>query len=100
MEHDGKCITVFSAPNYCDQMGNRGAFIKFSGDFHLHLPSTDSLLGQEPSSHTQPYHDHLLTFLSLSALVTEDLEPRFTQFEAAPHPPIRPMAYASNLMGL
>lgn len=20
MEHDGKCITVFSAPNYCDQV--------------------------------------------------------------------------------
>lgn len=29
-----------------------------------------------------------------------DLEPQFTQFEAAPHPPIRPMAYASNMMGL
>lgn len=27
--HDGKLITVFSAPNYCDQMGNKGAFIKF-----------------------------------------------------------------------
>jgi len=25
--HDGKCITVFSAPNYCDQMGNKGAYI-------------------------------------------------------------------------
>lgn len=28
--HDGKLITVFSAPNYCDQMGNKGAFIRFS----------------------------------------------------------------------
>ncbi|KAK9076316.1 hypothetical protein SSX86_004650 [Deinandra increscens subsp. villosa] len=27
--HDGKLITVFSAPNYCDQMGNKGAFIRF-----------------------------------------------------------------------
>ncbi|BFI24353.1 serine/threonine-protein phosphatase 5 [Marchantia polymorpha subsp. ruderalis] len=27
--HDGKLITVFSAPNYCDQMGNMGAFIRF-----------------------------------------------------------------------
>eukprot|EP00794_Sanderia_malayensis_P017605 gene17605-19358_t len=25
--HNGKCITVFSAPNYCDQMGNKGAYI-------------------------------------------------------------------------
>eukprot|EP00246_Nothoceros_aenigmaticus_P000688 TRINITY_DN10928_c0_g2_i1.p1 TRINITY_DN10928_c0_g2~~TRINITY_DN10928_c0_g2_i1.p1 ORF type:complete len:483 (+),score=75.78 TRINITY_DN10928_c0_g2_i1:96-1544(+) len=28
-DHGGKLITVFSAPNYCDQMGNKGAFIKF-----------------------------------------------------------------------
>ena len=24
-------LTVFSAPNYCDQMGNKGAFIRFQG---------------------------------------------------------------------
>ncbi|RNA29186.1 serine threonine- phosphatase 5 [Brachionus plicatilis] len=30
--HDGKCITVFSAPNYCDTMGNKGAFINIKGD--------------------------------------------------------------------
>lgn len=29
--HDGKCITVFSAPNYCDTMGNKGAFITLNG---------------------------------------------------------------------
>ncbi|KAL9272528.1 Serine/threonine-protein phosphatase 5-like protein, partial [Drosera capensis] len=29
IEHDGNLITVFSAPNYCDQMGNKGAFIRF-----------------------------------------------------------------------
>eukprot|EP00483_Globobulimina_turgida_P013333 UN13357 len=26
--HDGKLITIFSAPNYVDQMGNKGAFIR------------------------------------------------------------------------
>lgn len=31
IEADGKVITVFSAPNYCDQMGNKGAFIIFKG---------------------------------------------------------------------
>ena len=31
-EHGGKCITVFSAPNYCDQMGNKGAFIRFTSE--------------------------------------------------------------------
>ncbi|XP_025423474.1 serine/threonine-protein phosphatase 5 [Sipha flava] len=29
--HDSKCITVFSAPNYCDTMGNKGAFITLEG---------------------------------------------------------------------
>ncbi|CAM8949837.1 unnamed protein product [Rhodiola kirilowii] len=29
IDHNGKLITVFSAPNYCDQMGNKGAFIRF-----------------------------------------------------------------------
>ncbi len=25
--HDGKCVTIFSAPNYCDFTGNMAAFI-------------------------------------------------------------------------
>lgn len=31
VDHDGKCITVFSAPNYCDSIGNLGAFITMNG---------------------------------------------------------------------
>lgn len=31
VEHDGRLITVFSAPNYCDQMGNKGAYVRFKG---------------------------------------------------------------------
>jgi len=30
--HDGHTVTVFSAPNYCDIMGNRGAFIRLDGN--------------------------------------------------------------------
>lgn len=30
VEHNGKLVTVFSAPNYCDQMGNKGAYIRFN----------------------------------------------------------------------
>ncbi len=32
IDHGGKLVTVFSAPNYCDQMGNRGAFIRFDSN--------------------------------------------------------------------
>lgn len=48
-------MTVFSAPNYCDQMGNMGALLRFDSE----------------------------------------LEWKAVQFEAVPHPPIRPMQYAS-----
>uniref|UniRef100_A0A9J2PMQ3 protein-serine/threonine phosphatase n=1 Tax=Ascaris lumbricoides TaxID=6252 RepID=A0A9J2PMQ3_ASCLU len=32
IHHGGKCVTVFSAPNYCDTMGNKGAFITIRGN--------------------------------------------------------------------
>jgi len=32
VEAEGKLITIFSAPNYCDQMGNKGALIKLGSD--------------------------------------------------------------------
>ncbi|KAF9820368.1 hypothetical protein IEO21_01377 [Rhodonia placenta] len=56
IEHDGLCTTVFSAPNYVDQAGNKGAFIRI-----------DAAGSQE-----------------------------YTQFDAKPHPPMKPMAYVSG----
>jgi len=29
-EHNNRLITIFSAPNYCDSVGNKGAFIRFN----------------------------------------------------------------------
>ncbi|KAK8065595.1 hypothetical protein PG997_012342 [Apiospora hydei] len=55
-EHNGKCITVFSAPKYCDQTENRGAYINVGPDYKLN----------------------------------------FNQFDAVPHPNIKPMAYANT----
>ncbi|KAF5380456.1 hypothetical protein D9615_004597 [Tricholomella constricta] len=59
VEHDGLCTTVFSAPNYVDQAGNKGAFIRID------------------SAGTQQYF----------------------QFEAKPHPPLKPMAYVQGGLG-
>lgn len=39
VEHEGKCITVFSAPNYCDSQGNKGAFIRFEEDMKPNFTS-------------------------------------------------------------
>jgi len=59
--HDGKCITVFSAPNYCDTIGNKGAIIRLKGD---------------------------------------QMAPKFTTYEAVPHPPIKPMQYANSILSM
>lgn len=56
VEHDGLCTTVFSAPNYVDQVGNKGAFIRINAE------------GDQ----------------------------KYFQFEATPHPPMKPMAYAQG----
>lgn len=37
VDHQGRCITIFSAPNYCDQMGNLGAFIRLAHDCKPHF---------------------------------------------------------------
>lgn len=57
VEHDGRLITVFSAPNYCDSQGNKGALVNIGSDMEL----------------------------------------KYKQFAAAPHPSVPPMAYASGL---
>ncbi|KAG7098779.1 hypothetical protein E1B28_000686 [Marasmius oreades] len=59
VEHDGLCTTVFSAPNYVDQAGNKGAFIRID------------CAGEQ----------------------------KYTQFEASPHPNVKPMAYVQGGLG-
>ncbi|OBZ84553.1 Serine/threonine-protein phosphatase 5 [Choanephora cucurbitarum] len=34
-DHQGKCVTVFSAPNYCDTVGNKGALINITPDLKI-----------------------------------------------------------------
>ncbi len=44
VEHDGLLVTIFSAPNYCDQMGNKGAFLRFNGhDMVPHFTQFDAV---------------------------------------------------------
>ncbi|OJJ41421.1 hypothetical protein ASPWEDRAFT_267402 [Aspergillus wentii DTO 134E9] len=35
VEHDGRCITVFSAPKYCDSTENKGAYINVGPELKL-----------------------------------------------------------------
>ncbi|PNS13835.1 hypothetical protein CAC42_1326 [Sphaceloma murrayae] len=42
-EHDSKCYTVFSAPNYCDSTGNKGAYINIESDYKLNFEKFDAV---------------------------------------------------------
>lgn len=35
IEHDGRLVTVFSAPRYCDSTENKGAYINIEHDLKL-----------------------------------------------------------------
>jgi hypothetical protein len=37
--HGGACITVFSAPNYCDQMTNKGGIVRLDAECTPHCVS-------------------------------------------------------------
>ncbi|KAJ9622383.1 Palmitoyl-protein thioesterase 1 [Taxawa tesnikishii (nom. ined.)] len=43
VEHDGKCITVFSAPKYCDSTENKGAYINIESDLKLQFHKFDAV---------------------------------------------------------
>jgi serine/threonine-protein phosphatase 5 len=43
VEHDGRCITVFSAPRYCDSTENKGAFINVGPDYKLQYIKFDAV---------------------------------------------------------
>lgn len=66
IDHDGKCVTIFSAPNYCDQMGNKGAFI--------------NVTRKTGFNHTDN---------------RPELEYNYCVFDAVPHPPVKTMQYAA-----
>ncbi|TVY65680.1 Serine/threonine-protein phosphatase T [Lachnellula suecica] len=42
-EHAGKCITVFSAPRYCDSTENKGAYINIGPDYKLDFHKFDAV---------------------------------------------------------
>ena len=43
VEHDGRCITVFSAPKYCDSTENKGAYINIGPELKLDFHQFDAV---------------------------------------------------------
>jgi serine/threonine-protein phosphatase 5 len=63
-QHDGQVYTIFSAPNYCDTIGNKGAFINITGD-NLYPPKITSFEAVEhPKCRPMMYGSSLFNFLS------------------------------------
>ena len=56
VQHNGKCITVFSAPNYVGRMGNKGAivFLTFDENGQLQQPKFSSFEAQPIPNNFRP----------------------------------------------
>lgn len=69
---------VFSAPNYVDQAGNKGAFVRYFNPIIF-----------------LPFSSYICFFNSQIRIDSAGTQ-KYTQFDAKPHPPMKPMAYSSG----
>ncbi|KAL5474836.1 hypothetical protein EMCRGX_G026856 [Ephydatia muelleri] len=63
VDHGGKCITVFSAPNYCDHFKNKGAFITFTKALKPAFTTFDAVPHPQvrPMQYASPLFSNLLS---------------------------------------
>lgn len=62
VQHDGYCITLFSAPNYVDTMGNKGAYIRFEAPSFEPQISTFTAV-PHPNVRPMQYANHMLSYM-------------------------------------
>lgn len=80
-EHNGRLITVFSAPNYCDATGNLGGVVHIEENVNYDKEKDDGEGYRKTDDDNCPWK-----------LTTET-------FEAVPHPDLKPMAYSKSGFG-
>lgn len=78
IEHNGRLITVFSAPNYCDASGNLGGVVHITENKNYDEEKDDGEGYRIVDDPNCPW----------------DLE--LARFEHVPHPDIKPMAYSKG----
>lgn len=80
-EHNGRLITVFSAPNYCDSTGNLGGVVHFTENANYDASKDTGEGYRDVNDENCPW----------------DLE--IEKFSAVAHPDLKPMAYSKNGFG-
>ncbi|KAB8264055.1 hypothetical protein BDV32DRAFT_145832 [Aspergillus pseudonomiae] len=73
VEHDGRCITVFSAPKYCDTTENKGAFINVGPEIKLDFQVFEAV----PHPDIKPMNGVIAPFNSLE---TMEFDPKTPQY--------------------
>ena len=63
VEHDGHCITVFSAPKYCDSTENKGAYINIGPEHKLKFHKFDAVPHPDIKPMVRPFPMHDLWLL-------------------------------------
>lgn len=86
--HNGKCITVFSAPNYCDE----GIVDLYSNVFRNGFSSVSCLNKLLIVGFPLSFHE--VGNKAAVVRLTKGLEPKFMQFTHVEHPAVKPMQYA------
>ena len=97
VEHDGRLVTVFSAPNYCDAQGNLGAVLVFERKSEkVEVDSAEAPPVPRNSAFdregTRVYSVDDAEEAAASDLILNDTKPEeemsasVLQFEAVPHP--------------
>jgi len=102
VEHDGKCITVFSAPNYCGECTARAWTPLLHALTPLPVPSTDAM-GNKGGIVRLVRRERGSGAILEAGEAGENYhlaEPLFITFGAVAHPPIKPMAYAGAMGGM
>ena len=80
-EHNGRMLTVFSAPNYCDSTGNLGGVVHFIENASYNEKKDDGQGYRDAKDPNCPWLLEKDTFL------------------AVPHPDLKPMAYSNSVLG-
>lgn len=81
VEHNGRLITVFSAPNYCDSTLNLGGVVHFTENDRYDADSDDGEGYRDAEDSNCPWSLELETFKEVD------------------HPPMAPMAYSKGGFG-